>query len=121
MTTNDNQDWKEVRWTGGSVPGKEQNKINEKMTKINYDSKFQKLDSDDPFTKKIQPDMELKKQIQQARMAKNMTQKDLAKKLNIQAGDINLIESGKKIPTNQEKQIIERVLGVKFKTKKNKK
>ena len=116
----DNQDWKEVKWNGGSVPGKEENNKTEK--KIHYNNKkFNELDSDDPFIKKQAPDQELKKQIQQARTAKNMTQKDLAKKLAIPANDINLIESGKKVPTNQEKQKIEKALGVKFTTKKNNK
>jgi putative transcription factor len=59
------------------------------------------------------------KLIQQARQAKGLTQKDLAMKISEKANVVNDYEMGRTIPNEGVLRKLERVLGVKLKSKGN--
>lgn len=60
------------------------------------------------------PDKSFREMLQKSRTAKNLKQSDLAKKLNVKPNMINEWESGKTVPTQQQKSQLSQALGVKF-------
>lgn len=79
-----------------------------------------KFDEDDGNYKHKEVDKKLSTIIQKARVNKNFTQKQLAQKMNIQIGQLNDYESGKKNPDNNILAKLERILKVKLRGEKSK-
>ena len=70
---------------------------------------------DGGILEQAKPDVTFQKELQQARLAKGgMKQADVAKALNVKASVINDWESGRSVPTGQERSKLGKVLGVRF-------
>jgi len=61
-------------------------------------------------------DKSFRETLQKSRTAKNMKQSDLARTINVKPNVINEWESGKTVPTPQQRSQLSRVLGVKLPT-----
>ena len=92
------QDWKQVKWNGGSVnytPGEKKEPIIKYSDHANKQQKIEKkAEEGDLKTKKMDIFLPYKKQDKQ----KTGRKKEFAQKLGVKVNDVNLYESGKLIP-----------------------